>query len=491
MDSALSPAAAPADRPYHHLEPLPRALWRWAVVCSSGTPDARLPQLAAWHSALMLGRLPDAADNFHDPDATQALLAQVQDLELLQLTRQSAPLTQQVLQSLLWHLDSLVDRASGTPRALAIAQMCEEFRASWDVQRQGWEEVLALLLSLGDLGNQRWDELQGQLNRREWRDAQRIGALLQRLPALAAFIDGVGRREVLPRMPDALRPRAEPRPDTFATRHPTDEQERHPEPTAVDGVHRSRALARMTGGETLLLTHPVLRRLWRARFAEAQLLSYDDRARNHSPRPLPQPDRQPRRKARESAGRGPLIICLDTSGSMRGAPENVAKACVLQALRSAHAGQRPCRLLAFGGPDEIVERDLALDATGLEHLLDLMGQSFDGGTDVQTPIERAISLVQTVGWQDADLLIVSDGEFGVTQATLTELRDAKDRLSLRVHGVLIGDRETVGLVEVCDHLHWVRDWRRYGSDTAYVADGFSPVHSRSLTALYFPNAIRR
>ena len=55
---------------------------------------------------------------------------------------------------------------------------------------------------------------------------------------------------------------------------------------------------------------------------------------------------------------------------------------------------------------------------------------------------------------------------------------------MRVHGVLIGDRETIGLMESCDRLHWVRDWRRY-------AEGFSPVHSRSLTELYFPNAVQR
>jgi hypothetical protein len=61
-----------------------------------------------------------------------------------------------------------------------------------------------------------------------------------------------------------------------------------------------------------------------------------------------------------------------------------------------------------------------------------------------------------------------------------------------VHGILIGDRETIGLLEVCDTLHWVREWRRYASDrqSAY-GDGFSPVQNRSLTALYFPNAIRR
>ena len=95
-------------------------------------------------------------------------------------------------------------------------------------------------------------------------------------------------------------------------------------------------------------------------------------------------------------------------------------------------------------------------------------------------------------WALADILIVSDGEFGVTPATLAALRACKAELGLRVHGILIGDRETIGLLEVCDAIHWVRDWRRYAAHpgAAYV-DGFSPVHSRSLTAQYFPNAIRR
>jgi uncharacterized protein with von Willebrand factor type A (vWA) domain len=479
------------DRPYHHLDALPRELWRWAVVCCSGPATRRLPELAHWVRALMDGALPDPAHDFGDAAATQALRPLLAELDLLTLTRQSAPLTRQVLQSLLWHLDSLIDRPADEPREQAISRMQAGFRDSWDVQRQGWDEVLALLQSLGDLAHLRWDDLAGQLNRREWQEARRIGQLLQRLPALARFIDGVGRRDTHRQRPPARTARPDPAPDAQAAQRQADEEERRPEPTAVDGVRRSRNLARMAGSESLNLTHPVLHRLWRARFAEAQLLTYDDRARETSRRPLPLPEHRPQRQAPTHAGRGPLIICLDTSGSMRGAPESVAKACVLQALRSAHAGQRPCRLLAFGGPSELLERDLTLDAAGLEHLLDLMGQSFDGGTDVQTPIERAIALVQTAGWHEADLLVVSDGEFGVTPATLQQLREAKERLALRAHGILIGDRETIGLLEVCDHLHWVREWRRYGSGASAVADDFSPVHSRSLTALYFPNAIRR
>src|SRR5690606_31035378 len=107
-----------------------------------------------------------------------------------------------------------------------------------------------------------------------------------------------------------------------------------------------------------------------------------------------------------------------------------------------------------------------------------------------TPIERAIETVHEARWTGADLLIVSDGEFGCTPATLARLDEARRRHGLRVQGVLVGDRETLGLLEVCDDIHWVRDWRRF-SDAATVGDsrGFSPVHSRSLTAMYFPGAL--
>jgi hypothetical protein len=48
-------------------------------------------------------------------------------------------------------------------------------------------------------------------------------------------------------------------------------------------------------------------------------------------------------------------------------------------------------------------------------------------------------------------------------ATLDQLRRGRAQLGLRVQGVLVGDRETMGLMEVCDDIHWVRDWRRYGA----------------------------
>jgi hypothetical protein len=57
-----------------------------------------------------------------------------------------------------------------------------------------------------------------------------------------------------------------------------------------------------------------------------------------------------------------------------------------------------------------------------------------------------------------------------------------------VQGILVGDRETMGMLDICDHIHWLRDWRRFEGETP-AKEAFVPVHSQSLTALYFPNAL--
>jgi uncharacterized protein with von Willebrand factor type A (vWA) domain len=261
-------------------------------------------------------------------------------------------------------------------------------------------------------------------------------------------------------------------------------------PGEIIGVRFSSLPERMLASEAVMLHHPVLRKLWRARHAEARLLSWETEAVLTDWRLDPRAARpQPAIPEPEALERGPIIVCLDTSGSMRGAPENIAKATVIAALRAAHEARRGCKLIAFGGPDEVIERDLGRGEAGLQALLDLMAQAFDGGTDIQTPIQRAIACVHDSRWASADLLIVSDGEFGCVPATLERLQRARAELGLRVQGVLVGDRETMGLLEVCDEIHWVRDWRRYVEGAGGEARGHSPVHSKSLTALYFPNAL--
>ncbi|HYQ82245.1 MAG TPA: hypothetical protein VEP68_12115, partial [Anaeromyxobacteraceae bacterium] len=154
-------------------------------------------------------------------------------------------------------------------------------------------------------------------------------------------------------------------------------------------------------------------------------------------------------------------------------------------VRTAHAQRRACHVFAFSGPGEIVDMPLAVDQDGVERLARFMGQSFGGGTDVCGPLERALGKLGEEAWQLADLLIASDGEFGATPEVAAAVARAKAERGLRVQGILVGDRETVGMLELADDVFWVRDWRRFGD-----WDAGSPVHSKSLTATYFPGALR-
>lgn len=490
----MGPAAA-LDAPFDRLAALPRSLWLPTLTTHTGTPERRLDDVARWRAALLDGAMPPPAADFGDAAASAPLRQAVGELGLPALTRGTGPLAEQVLRTLLWHLDHLAELQPRLSHAEAIAESARLFREAWQLQKAGWEEVLVLLQGLGDLSQLRWDEMTGLLARREWHEAQRIAETLKQLPELVALIRRLGRAEraVQPLPPPPSPP---PTPSERARRllglrvvHTTLPDA----PGALRGIRHTGRIAQMLPAEAAMLRHPVLHKLWHARFAEARLLGYDSQAELHDLRPdpsqRPRADLAPPRP--EPLERGPLVLCLDTSGSMRGAPETLAKAVALQALRTAHAERRGCVVIAFGGPGELVERELAHTPAGLAALLDLMGQGFDGGTDVQAPIERAIERVHQARWASADLLIVSDGEFGCTPATLARLDEARATLGLRVQGVLVGDRETLGLMEVADDIFWVRDWRRHGPPEATRGGGtaFSPVHSKSLTALYFPNAL--
>ena len=139
-----------------------------------------------------------------------------------------------------------------------------------------------------------------------------------------------------------------------------------------------------------------MRRLFLGRLSERQLLGYalegwsEARGRPHRRRL----ERLPRARG------GPLVVCLDTSHSMTGGRERIAKSVVLEAVRAAHAQARPCLLFAFSGASDLAELRLtpaatratrprrrsgaggvAMDRESLTKLLDFLSCSFGGGTD--------------------------------------------------------------------------------------------------------------
>lgn len=470
------------------LDELPRDLWLWGLIHSQGKLEARLAGLADLRAALVEGRLP--AD-WRWPEA--ALAARVAgvlaELELPGYCAGQAELTEVLLRSLLFHLDLIVDYVDrGATPAAAADRALAAFREDWAARCGEIDELVEVFGDAGELcKHNRWDLLSGLLKSGGWQEVVRIRRLVEHLPELAGCIRRLGRARATDE-PDELR-RTDVQAVTQVSRPVARPRFlRVPDyPGETRGIRRSGRVPRMLPTEAVLLLHPRLRLIWHARHAERTLLTYEDdeilEEWVHEPQTtwVPSPDRLPDRRQEM----GPILVCVDTSGSMQGGAETVAKAVVLEAVRSAHAQKRACHVFTFSGPGDLLEMPVAVDLPGLEALAGFMGQSFGGGTDITGPLEHALDKLDEEDWQLADLLVASDGEFGATPAMADRLRRAKGEKGLRVQGVLIGDRETVGFLEIADDIFWVPEWRRYGA-----SDGGSPVHSKSLTATYFPGALR-
>jgi uncharacterized protein with von Willebrand factor type A (vWA) domain len=486
-----SPASLLYERleaPLSPLDRLPRGLWLWSLVHSQGRLVARLAGMERLRSALLEGHA-DADAGWPPPPLARRVAEVMAAVELPGHCAGEPALTETVLRSLCFHLDLIVDYMDRGDSAEAAATLAlDSFAKDWQERCGMMDELSAMFGDYGDLvKNTRWDMMRGLLRSGGWQDLVRARRLLEAVPELARIVRQLGRARATDE-PDASNASDARIMEEHLTLRQVERIVQVPDyPGETLGVRRSGRVARMLPAEAMLLLHPRLRLVWHARHAERTLLTYqdDDRMREITHELAPAWRPSSRRVPNQRLEMGPMLVCVDTSGSMQGGAEAVAKAVVLQAVRTAHAQQRACHLFAFSGPEEIVETELGVDGDSIARLTDFMGQTFHGGTDISGPLERALDKLGERNWQLADLLVASDGEFGATPAAAARIRRAKDEMGLRIQGVLIGDRETIGFMEIADDIFWLRDWRRYGSGETEL-----PGATRSLTAKYFAGALR-
>jgi uncharacterized protein with von Willebrand factor type A (vWA) domain len=311
---------------------------------------------------------------------------------------------------------------------------------------------------LGELLGRGRDLSQGVLRHVGWKDLLRLRALMEGLPELREVVRALGRLQDSEQGPSVAE-------RVFGPVRRVEEElalVRTPGvPPDVRGVERSGEIARMLPVEALLLGHPTLRYLWHARRAERALLTYSvegtelERQRREVEVEAEHDGERPRPE------RGPVIAVVDTSGSMHGTPERVAKALVLEAVRTAHAERRRCLLLLFSGPGQVAEHELDVSADGVGRLLAFLGQSFGGGTDGTDVILAVARRLGEDAWRRADVLFVSDGQFPAEAELVRAVARAREG-GTRFHGVQVGSRGRTGLHDVCDPVHVFSDWAAAG-----------------------------
>lgn len=202
----------------------------------------------------------------------------------------------------------------------------------------------------------------------------------------------------------------------------------------VHGTQRSDDLMRMLPSELVHLEDETLETLFYAHLLEKNLLTYELSGTTWVNRE--ETESQQKRT-------GPVVACLDTSGSMQGAPLLKAKALLLAIANILKQESRSLHVLLFGSSGQIREfaMDKQNDAVGL---LKFLQQGFGGGTDFETPLRHALNIIQQQpNYQKADVLMISDGDCQLSAQFSAQLQAQKQQLNASIYSVLCaGSRVT-------------------------------------------------
>lgn len=239
------------------------------------------------------------------------------------------------------------------------------------------------------------------------------------------------------------------------------------------GVSIGDDLGSLIPAELVNLAVPALRASFAARYAEQQLMIYEQRGDEHE-------------------GQGAIIACVDVSGSMGSGygtgytAEAYAKAMALALLDQARAARpvRECVVILFAGTVTDVFRFPADRPVDPLDRVRLAAAPLAGGTQFTEPLQHAVRLLDeefnAVGRQRGDIVFITDGHCWLREEFLEWWHAEKKRLGFRCFGVQVENRHyqsdadeaaarVLGLF--CDDARAITDF----SDTHATADIYRAV----------------
>ncbi|SEG04705.1 ATPase RavA stimulator ViaA [Vibrio hangzhouensis] len=170
----------------------------------------------------------------------------------------------------------------------------------------------------------------------------------------------------------------------------------------IVGIHTSDDINKLLPNETMYLAYPELETVFYQHLAEKRLLTYKAEGKQRTIRQLLTPAPTSGEAVKE---KGPMVIAIDVSGSMQGAPEKSAKAMAYALMTMAAKEQRECHVILFSST--FITYDLS-GVNGLKEACDFLSYSFKGGTDLSKVLSYAVDIMQGEQYKNADLLVISD-----------------------------------------------------------------------------------
>jgi uncharacterized protein with von Willebrand factor type A (vWA) domain len=190
----------------------------------------------------------------------------------------------------------------------------------------------------------------------------------------------------------------------------------HKESIERSGVSLGHDVERLLPMELANLTIPGSKNDFLRRFAEGQTMVYD-------------------KKGKETLGKGPIILCLDESSSMKDL-ENQSKGFALALMSIAKKQKRDFALIAFSTSIKI--NIFQKGKSKIQDLIDLAEVFLKGGTNFYEPLKKSLDLINESRFKNADIVFVTDGEANLTDEFVTKFNESKKHKHFECLSILIG-----------------------------------------------------
>jgi uncharacterized protein with von Willebrand factor type A (vWA) domain len=144
----------------------------------------------------------------------------------------------------------------------------------------------------------------------------------------------------------------------------------------------------------------------------------------------------------EDVGKGPIVIAIDKSGSMQGAPFRWAMG-VAEALRRFAAEEdRDYYAMFFGANNDRERFDFPQGKGPFDKVLAFLGTQANGGTQFDGVLEEALQKASKSfdgeGKGKADIVFITDGMAHLDEKWIKDFNAERNRVGVRVYSVYIG-----------------------------------------------------
>lgn len=210
------------------------------------------------------------------------------------------------------------------------------------------------------------------------------------------------------------------------------------------GITRGNDLENLLPVELSYYTHPLMKMDFLRRFAEGETMQYEQKGSMY-------------------LKKGPIILCLDQSDSMRSL-ETQSKGFTLALMSIAKKQQRDLCLVLFSSSIQIYTYKKG--AMGASEVARLARTFLGGGTNFTLALDKALNVINESRFKQADLVFVTDGEDQLTNSFLEAFNKRKREKAFNVLSLVIGcNRSTVE--QFADRVIEVMDFDNEGSFTAF------------------------